>query len=175
MNTSRCDQRTVVVARSLVSSMEAEDHEEEASRSHGPSVLPRGSILPLNSKRLTQGLLKQLARAMELPTAASSNDLRQMIACKLEGLGRDPMNVQVVLRERARGPHLSMQDEGGTFVEAEPPEDQEDDREGEANPNNIEALQKALKEADEERRSLRDEESPPNRSIHRRKSGTAIG
>ena len=121
MNTSRCDQRTVVVARLLVSSMEAVDHEEEASRSRGPSVLPRGSILALNSKQLTQGLLKQLARAMELPTAASSDDLRQRIAGKLEGLGRKPMNVQVVLRETARGPNLSMQDKGGTFVEAEPP------------------------------------------------------
>ena len=30
------------------------------------------------------------------------------------------MNVQVTLRETASGPHLSLQDEEGTFLEAEP-------------------------------------------------------
>ena len=43
--------------------------------------------------------------------------------------------------------------------------DQEDDREGEANLNDVKALQEALKEADEERRSLRDEVSVLKREL----------
>ena len=148
--------------------METEDHEETSSRSREASELPRGSLLPLNSKRLTQDKLRQLARALELPTAASSDDLRQLIAGKLEGQGRQPMNVQVILRETASGPHLSLQDEDGMFLEAEPPEregtsddsDQESEGGGTgAERNDVGALQEALREADEERKSLRDEVS----------------
>jgi hypothetical protein len=50
---------------------------------------------------------------------------------------------------------------GRTLAES----DQEDDREGEANPNDVEALQEALKEADEEKRSLRDEVSVLKREL----------
>ena len=70
------------------------------------------TLLSFNSKRLTTVLLKQLARAMSVPTAASSDDFRQLISGKLEELGKEPMNVQVVLRDV----------EGG-FLEAEPIDD----------------------------------------------------
>ena len=40
--------------------------------------------LPLNSKRLTAALLRQLAGGLELPVTASPDELRQLIEGKLE-------------------------------------------------------------------------------------------
>ena len=83
---------------------------------------PLHNVVPLNSKRLTTVLLKQLAGALEVPTTASSDDLRQLITGKLEKLGREPMNVQVTLQSTAHGTHLTLRDAEGEFLYAEPPE-----------------------------------------------------
>lgn len=79
------------------------------------------SLLLLNLKRLITVLMKQLTRAMGVPTAASGDDLWQPISGKLEEQGRKPMNVQVVLKEVEGGMHLSLQDEDGGLLEAAPP------------------------------------------------------
>lgn len=44
----------------------------------------RGNVLPLNSKRLTAALLRQLAAALDVLTSASVEDLRQLITGELE-------------------------------------------------------------------------------------------
>lgn len=75
----------------------------------------------LNSKRLTASRLKQLAGALGIPRAASSEDLRAMIEGKLTDDGRDPLRIQVVLRTVERGVHMTLQDEMGVFMEIEPP------------------------------------------------------
>ena len=51
--------------------------------------------LPLNSKRLTASQLKRLAAALEVPTTAAADEVRQMIEGKLAEGGREPPNVQV--------------------------------------------------------------------------------
>lgn len=79
------------------------------------------SLLLLNLKRLITVLMKQLTRAMGVPTAASGDDLWQPISGKLEEQGRKPMNAQVVLKEVEGGMHLSLQDEDGGLLEAAPP------------------------------------------------------
>ena len=61
-----------------------------------------------------------------MPTAASENDVRQLISSKLEEQGREPMNIQVILKEVEGGTctymymYLSLQDEDGGFLEAAP-------------------------------------------------------
>ena len=78
--------------------------------------------MPLNSRRLTAPLLRQLAGGLGVPTTASRGDLYPMIEGKLTEAGRDPLRTQVVLREVDRGIHLSLQDETGVFSEFEPPQ-----------------------------------------------------
>ena len=85
----------------------------------------RVQTLPLNSRRLTASVLRQLAGGLGVPTTATQADLRPMIEGELTGRGRDPLHVQVVLRQVARGAYLSLQDETGVFVEVEPPEPEE--------------------------------------------------
>ena len=65
--------------------------------------------------------MQQLARALELPTAASSADIRQMIEGKLQEIGREPLNAQVVVQQEVGGPRvrLSLQDAEGIFLEAD--------------------------------------------------------
>ncbi len=79
--------------------------------------------LPLNSRRITTSYLQQIARAMELPTAAPADDLRQMIDGKLSGeMERSSQNVQVIITPEpvSGGAHLSLQDHEGVFLEIEP-------------------------------------------------------
>ena len=70
--------------------------------------------------------MKQPVRAMGIPTAASEDDVRQLISSKLEEQGREPMNIQVVLKEVEGGTctymymYLSLQDEDGGYLEAAP-------------------------------------------------------
>lgn len=53
--------------------------------------------LPLNSRRLCAAYLKRLATALEVPTTATGDEVRQMIEGKLIAQGQEPRNVQVVL------------------------------------------------------------------------------
>ena len=86
-------------------------------------------MLPLNSRRLTLMNLQQIARGLGLPTAASGDELRQMISGKLEEMERDPPNVQVQSQRETDGRRLilSLYDERGRFLLAPPLEDDRDD------------------------------------------------
>ena len=53
--------------------------------------------IPLNSRRLSTIHLKRLATAIDVPTSANGDEVRQMIEGRLIAQGREPRNVQVVL------------------------------------------------------------------------------
>ena len=84
------------------------DHEVRVEGRHegvsrAPYHMGSGRPLPLNSKRLTGVLLKQLARGLEISTSASGNELRLVIEGKLRDQGHEPQNVQAVLEEADTG------------------------------------------------------------------------
>ena len=83
-------------------------------------VAPSGKLLPLNSRRLTAAHLRHIAGAMGLPSTGSADEVRQLIEGKL-GDEREVRNVQVVLEEASvLNVKLSLTDEEGVFLEAEP-------------------------------------------------------
>ena len=79
--------------------------------------LPR-SCLPFNSRRVTVAQLKKLGRALGVPTAASGEEVRQMIETKLEEQGREPRDVQVVLWGTGAVADVGLCDAEGTFLQA---------------------------------------------------------
>ena len=80
----------------------------------------RGRLpIPLNSRRLTAGHLKRLARALDVPTTATGDDIRQMVEGKLAEAGREPRNVQVVLGSGTPRSAFVLQDESGEFLTIE--------------------------------------------------------
>ena len=83
--------------------------------------LPRGARLPLNSKRLTAVHLRAIAKAMDLTTTGSADQVRQMIEGKLQtDEGRDIGSTLVILTERPMiSTVLSLADSGGVFLETE--------------------------------------------------------
>ena len=82
-------------------SSESEDGELEAESGGGASrELPRGKVLPLNSKRLTCAHLKRVAERLELPATGSADQIRQLIEGKLQAeQGKEVCNIQVVVQE----------------------------------------------------------------------------
>ena len=82
--------------------------------------LPRGKLLPLNSRRLTTVQLKKIAEGLRLPTAGSTDEIRQLIEGKLEE-EHDVHNVQVAVDEaKPVNVTLSLVDDEGVFLEVEP-------------------------------------------------------
>ena len=82
--------------------------------------LPRGKLLPLNSRRLTTVQLKKIAEGLRLPTAGSTDEIRQLIEGKLEE-EHDVHNVQVAVDEaKTVNVTLSLVDDEGVFLEVEP-------------------------------------------------------
>ena len=74
--------------------------------------IPRGKLLPLNSRRLTIQL-KNIAETLKLPITGSANEIRQLIEGKLQE-AHDVRNVQVVVREDTTvNVALSLVDEDG--------------------------------------------------------------
>ena len=61
---------------------------------------PEGRSLPLNSRRLNAGHLRQLAALLELPANVSMEKTRQMVDGKLTEMGKEPQNVQVIVQEK---------------------------------------------------------------------------
>ena len=94
---------------------------EEAEQHAAPRR--KAILLPLNSRRLTAAYLQQLARALELPTAAGAEDIRQMINGMIEEMGHDPMNVQVAVEPGEDGQVLILRDLDGPFLQADPEPD----------------------------------------------------
>ena len=95
--------------------------EEAACARHDVGVgLGSGQPLPLNPKRLTGVLLKQVARGLEIPSMSSGDELRTMIEGKLGDLGHDPRNSQVMLQEAETGVNIGLQDAAGVFLIVKP-------------------------------------------------------
>ena len=89
------------------------------------SVRGRAAVqrpLPLNSRRLTAQVLRQLVGGLGVPSSASQGDLLSMIEGKLLDAGRDPLRTQVALYPEGRGIHIHLLDEMGTFEEIKPSE-----------------------------------------------------
>ena len=72
---------------------------------------------PLNSRRLTGLYLRSIAKALGLPTAGTAEETRVIIDGRLTEMGRDPRNVQVVVKSGPHGETLSLRDVDGTFVD----------------------------------------------------------
>ena len=100
--------------------MSESDHESGGSRRGSSGEIPRGKLLPLNSRRLTTVQLKKIAEGLGLPTTGSADEIRQLIEGKLEE-GHDVHNVQVVMNEATNiSGSLSLMDEEGVFLGIEP-------------------------------------------------------
>ena len=138
-----------------------------ATRARESTVTSRslvGRQMPLNSRRLTAALLKQLAGGLDVPTSASMEEVRQLIDGKLGELGRDPRNTRAVLEEGDRGTRISLRDAEGVFLTVDPPESPE--LEGEHAPTDtaeggsageLETLREELREAVDQQGALREE------------------
>ena len=128
-----------------------------------PRAIASTKPFPLNSKRMKADWLQRLAKELELPTSASTDELRQMIDGKLLEIGREPPNVQVlvVTPEGGGADAIKLRDETGIFLEAreqaafeepgglrvtEGPEESESD--------SVEALRDVLVQAKEREASL---------------------
>ena len=73
------------------------DHEDGEEL---PQSWPLYQVLPLNLRRLMSSHPKQLAESLELPTAGSLDQFRQLIEGKLESEKHvEVSNVQVVIQE----------------------------------------------------------------------------
>ena len=83
----------------------------------------RGLTVPLNSKRLTVTHLRAIAKAMNLPTGASTDEVRQIIEGELSRRKKEPRNVQVVVSEDGG---VILQDEDGPFLIVEEPQEDEE-------------------------------------------------
>ncbi|KAL5503167.1 hypothetical protein EMCRGX_G010075 [Ephydatia muelleri] len=118
------------------------------------AAVPRGStILSLNSRRLTTTHIRQLAVALEIPTRASAADILRMIEGKITEDGRDPFNVQVVVKEGEDGGILlQLQDAEGVFLEADPPMEEEETEDA---PQQEAAEQRENAEQEEDEESLK--------------------
>ena len=78
--------------------------------------------LPLNSKRVTANNVKRIARALDVPSEAMLDEVRLLIEGKVQELGHEPRNTQVMVEETERGTKLTLLDHGGVFVTVEPQE-----------------------------------------------------
>lgn len=142
------------------------DSEGEGESPVGLAV-PRGKVLPLNSRRLTSSHLKQLAENLELPTSGSLDQLRQLIEGKLESEEHvEVSNVQVVVQElQFIELKLSLMSEEGVFLETEPTKTSVE--------TELESLQDALAEAKQENSVLTDKLAATKQSLGDEKRGTA--
>ena len=124
--------------------------------------------LPLTSRRVTIQYLKQLAGELGLPEDTSASDVGQHIEGAIQEMGREPRNVQVVLQETETGMAVSLQDEQGVFLTAEPREavterppvqqgtpDSEEERDGDELHLEVQSLRLALEAANTEINELR--------------------
>ena len=66
----------------------------------GEVRIARGTVMPMNSKRLTKTYLSRIAEKLELPTKVSAEETRQIIEGELLEMGREPRNVQIKLEFR---------------------------------------------------------------------------
>ena len=94
------------------------DSPVEAAASASVSIVSEKPF-PMNSKRLTGPYLRCIAKAMELPMSGATDETRVMIDGKLAEMGRNPRDVQVIVRTDTDGQDtVCLRDAGGMFVDA---------------------------------------------------------
>ena len=104
------DDHVPVTGMPLTDDAGAGDSDLAARR--GPAV----QTLPLNSRRLTAALLRQLAGGLGVPTTAPQGDLLMMIESKLTEGDHDPLHTQLLLCDVTRGVCISLRDESRVFL-----------------------------------------------------------
>ena len=72
--------------------------------------------LPLNSSRITAGQLRRLGTALGLTSSGSIDDQRLMVEGKINDLGHEPCNVQVVFQEYSGDASFELWGESGKFL-----------------------------------------------------------
>ena len=95
---------------------------DELEESRGHDEVPRGKLLPLNSRRLTAAYLKYIALSLELPTAGSVDETRVLVEGKLRET-HDVANEQVVIDEATTSTttvNLSLMDDDSVFLKTPP-------------------------------------------------------
>ena len=140
---------------------------ERLGRGERASQAPPSMRMPLNSKRLKAGHLRRLAAALGVPTAASADELRQMIDGKLTEEGKEVRNVQVVLGGADPTSEFALEDEEGRFLIV-PATEEENRRDGEEQDANI--LKRELDTLAEENQSLKAEVSGLKDKLHEEKA-----
>ena len=145
-----------------MSTHEAEEGGAERSRERF-----QGRPLPLNSKKVTVPLLKQLARGLGVSDTDSPDELRQSIKEKLSEMGREPRAVQVRVQETTRGTRIGLQDADGIFLDLAPEELEKDPpgeehggaTGGKSDEEDLQTLRKTLQEVSNEKETLQAEVS----------------
>ena len=129
----------------------ADREDGEESSPDELAAVPSGKTLPLNLRRLTSSHLKQLAESLELPTAGSLDQLRQLIEGKLESERHvEVSNVQVVVQEsQFIELKLSLMSEEGVILETTPTKQSVE--------SELKSLQEALAEAKQESSIMHEE------------------
>ena len=115
----------------------------DTSENIRPSGQPRARYLPWNSRRLTTTVIRRIARSMEIPASASTDDTCQMLEGKLLELGKEPLNVQVVVSEEG---NIVLRDDEDIFHKVQ--DTDESREEGEERHPTSEGEQDAVDEED---------------------------
>ena len=76
---------------------------------------PQGQAFALNSRRLTSSRLKRIGESIGVSTEASVSEIRQMIEGKLQDMGHEPCNVQVIVQGEGEHAVLYLVDDNGTI------------------------------------------------------------
>ena len=78
-----------------------------------------GTVMPMNSKRLTKTYLSRIVEKLELPMKGSAEETRQIIEGKLLEMSREPRNVQIELEFREEE-FVLLRDVDGVFEKLNP-------------------------------------------------------
>jgi len=81
--------------------------------------IPMGDRYPLNSRKLKAVWIQRIAQSLELPTAASTSEVRQMIEGRLADLQYEAGNVQVVVQGKADECAIFLIDDSGIIKSIE--------------------------------------------------------
>ena len=120
------------------------------------------TCVPLNSKRLTAHSLKRIARALDVLSSSSLDEIRTLVDGKLAELGNEPCNTQVWLHGsgvielvNADGVFLQIDKEADFPPLPQSPEDSDTDPL--ENSNEVQLLKQALLDAESSRDTLQEE------------------
>ena len=87
-------------------------HSETTAKEDSDEI-PDGPTFPLNSKQLNVMQIKRIAGALDMPTGAAADEVRQMLGEKLRSMGHDPANVQVIIQVEGDNSNFYVVDDTG--------------------------------------------------------------